>query len=82
MKTLIVMSVLFYMIPTILYGIIQYKNTKERLINTLGVINLGVLIGKVLSVVIPVINLVALVYWIFLYVENTNVKFDIKDKNE
>lgn len=82
MKTLIVMSVLFYMIPTILYGFIQYKNTKERLINTLGVINLGVLIGKVLSVVIPVINLVALVYWIFLYVENTNVKFDIKDKNE
>lgn len=81
MKTLIEMSILLYMIPTILYGVIQYKNTKEKLINTSGIINLGVLIGKVLLVIIPIINLVGLVYWIFLYLENTNVKFNIKDKN-
>lgn len=77
-----ILLISFYVISAILCGYFIYKLTVKELKAGLGIINLGTLFIRVVTPLIPVANALILIALFVQFLYNTDIKINIKDKNE
>lgn len=75
-----ILLISFYVISAILCGYCHYTLTMRELREKLGVINAAVLCARIVSVFLPIFNLIIAVVYFANFLYNTDIKFNIKDK--
>ena len=70
-----------YVISALLCGYSIYKFTVTELQINSGIINLGALVVRIVTPLVPVINTSILIAFWVIYLYNTDIKINMKDKN-
>lgn len=78
----LILLIILYVASVLLCGYLLYKLTVKDLQNNSGIINLGTLVLRIILPIIPAVNISIIIAFTYKYMYNTDIKFNIEDKNE
>lgn len=71
----------FYVVSVLLCGYCYHIITMKELRDSLGIINAGTLVTRILLVLVPTVNFGIAVAYFVVFLYNTDIKIKMKDKN-
>ena len=77
-----ILLISLYVISIILCGYCYYTLTVDELKKSSGIINAGLLFTRSLITFIPIANISIAIAYFMVFLYNTEIKFNIKDKND